>query len=86
MPVNVRDLPRDSAAARFRRVRITGVPDYEHELIYAARTRRGSPGVNLLTPIRIAGSDTAIIVNRGWVYSPDGSSVDRARDVRGLRR
>jgi surfeit locus 1 family protein len=78
-PVNVRDLPRDSAAARFRRVRITGVPDYEHELVYAARTRRGSPGVNLLTPIRIAGSDTAILLNRGWVYSGDAATVDLAK-------
>ena len=72
-------LPRDSAAARFRRVRVTGVPDYEHELIYATRTRLGSPGVDLLTPIRRAGTDTAILVNRGWVYSPDGSTIDAAK-------
>jgi surfeit locus 1 family protein len=71
-------LPRDTATARFRRVRVTGTPDYAHELIYAARTRRGSPGVNLLTPVRLANSDTAVLVNRGWVYSPDGSTVDLA--------
>jgi surfeit locus 1 family protein len=35
--------------------------------------------VELLTPVRVAGSDTAVIVDRGWVYSPDGSTVDRAR-------
>jgi surfeit locus 1 family protein len=69
-------LPRDTASARFRRVRVTGVPDYEHELVYATRTRLGSPGVDLLTPIRRPGTDTAILVNRGWVYSPDGSTVD----------
>lgn len=77
--VDVTALPRDSAAARFRRVRVTGVPDYEHELIYAARSYKGSPGVNLLTPIRIAGKDTAVIVNRGWVYAPDGATVDEAK-------
>jgi surfeit locus 1 family protein len=78
-PIDVRELPRDTAEARYRRVRVTGVPDYEHELIYAARTRLGSPGVNVFTPVRIPGSDTAVIVNRGWVYAPDGSTIDHAR-------
>lgn len=77
--VDVAALPRDSATARFRRVRVTGSADYEHELIYAARSYRGSPGVNLLTPVRIAGKDTAVIVNRGWVYAPDGVTVDEAK-------
>jgi surfeit locus 1 family protein len=72
-------LPHDSALARFRRVRVTGTPDYAHELLYAARTHRGSPGVNFLTPVRIPGRDTAVLVNRGWVYSPDGATVDQAK-------
>lgn len=74
--VDPRMLPRDTALARFRRVRVSGTPDYAHELIYAVRTRAGSPGVNLLTPIRLANSDTAVLVNRGWIYSPDGSTID----------
>jgi surfeit locus 1 family protein len=78
-PLDVSDLPRDTAEARFRRVRVAGVPDYEHELIHAVRTRQGSPGVNIFTPVRVPGLDTAILVNRGWVYSPDGSTVDLSR-------
>lgn len=77
--IDVAALPRDSAAARFRRVRVSGVPDYEHQLIFAARSYRGSPGVNLLTPIRIPGRDTAVIVNRGWAYAPDGATVDESK-------
>lgn len=77
--VDVRALPPDSAAARFRRVRVTGTPDYAHELIYAARSHSGSPGVNFLTPVRVAGRDTAVLVNRGWVYAPDGATVDEAK-------
>jgi surfeit locus 1 family protein len=77
--VDVAALPHDTALARFRRARVTGVPDYEHELIFAARSYRGSPGVNFLTPVRIPGRDTAVIVNRGWVYSPDGSTVDESK-------
>lgn len=77
--VDVTALPRDSALARFRRVRVAGVPDYAHELIYAARGYNGSPGVELLTPVRMPGRDTAVIVDRGWVYSPDGATVDLSR-------
>jgi surfeit locus 1 family protein len=75
-PIDVGALPRDTAEANFRRVRVAGVPDYAHELIHAGPSRRGSPGVNLLTPFRFPGNDTAILVNRGWVYSPDASRVD----------
>ena len=42
--VDPRSLPRDTAAARFRRVRVSGTPDYAHELIYAVRTRAGIAG------------------------------------------
>jgi surfeit locus 1 family protein len=72
-------LPRDTASARFRRVRVSGTPDYAHELIYAVRTHNGSPGVNLLTPIRLQNTDTAVLVNRGWIYSPDGATIDESR-------
>jgi surfeit locus 1 family protein len=76
VPVNAGSLPKDTSQARFRRVRVVGTPDYEHELVWAARTHKGSPGVNILTPLRLPGSDTAILLNRGWVYSGDGASVD----------
>ncbi len=69
----------DTTAVQYRRVRLAGRPDYEREIVLVGRSRRGSPGVNLVTPLRLAGSDTAVLVNRGWVYSPDGTAVDHAR-------
>lgn len=78
-PVDVTELPKDTALAHYRRVRVSGERDYDHELVYAARTHNGAPGVDLLTPVRIPGSDTAVLVNRGWVYSPDGATVDLAQ-------
>jgi surfeit locus 1 family protein len=78
-PTDFAALPRDTAAAHYRPTRVAGRYDYEHELVLASRTRNGSPGVDLLTPVRVEGSDTAVLVNRGWVYSPDGGTVDLAR-------
>ena len=75
-PVDLRALPRDQAIARYRRVRVSGEYDYSRELVLTLRSRQGSPGVNLLTPLRVPGTDTAILVNRGWIYAPDGMSAD----------
>ena len=75
-PVDLRELPRDLALARYRRVRVTGEFDYDRELVLTLRSRQGSPGVNLLTPLRAPGADTAVLVNRGWIYAPDGMSAD----------
>lgn len=74
--VELRDLPRDREQARHRLVRVTGKYDYARELVLTLRSRQGSPGVNLLTPLRIEGSDTAVLVNRGWIYAPDGVTAD----------
>lgn len=77
--------PVDAAAllpderSEMRRVHVAGTLDYDHEIVLANRTSAGSPGVNLLTPLRIHGRDTAILVNRGWVYAPDARTVDRRR-------
>lgn len=69
-------LTPDTAAARFRRIRLRGVYDFSNEIVHTLRGRTGSPGVNILTPLRREGNDTAILVNRGWVYAPDGITVD----------
>lgn len=71
-PVPVTALPRDSSSLHYRQLRVRGVYDYAHQITLVDRSRNGSPGVNILTPVRIAGTDTAVLVNRGWVYAPDG--------------
>jgi surfeit locus 1 family protein len=78
-PIPLAALPSDTSALRFRRVRLVGRYDYAHEVALTNRTRNGSPGVFIVTPLRLPGSDAAVLVNRGWVYSPDGASVDLAQ-------
>ncbi len=72
-------LPADSARTQYRRVSVVGTPDFAHEFYESDVSRSGSPGVYVLTPIRIAGHDTAVLVNRGWVYAPDASTIDPAK-------
>jgi surfeit locus 1 family protein len=78
-PVPALEAMRDTASAEYRRVSATGTYDFAAELSLAARTREGSPGANIITPLRVRGSDTAVLVNRGWVYAADAMSVDFGR-------
>jgi surfeit locus 1 family protein len=89
-PVEFAQLPANPDSARYRGAHVAGTYDYEHEVLISPRTRRGSPGVELFTPVRRAGTDTAVMVDRGWVYSPDLATIDEKRwrerdsaDVRG---
>jgi len=77
--IPVAALASDTAEGHYRRVNVAGTLAYDREIVWAPRMRRGSPGVNLLTPMRVRGSDTAILVNRGWAYSADAKSVELSR-------
>jgi surfeit locus 1 family protein len=78
-PVEIEMVGADSSRSRALRVRLRGSYDFENEIVLVNRSRDGAPGVNILTPVRLADRDTAVVVNRGWVYSADGATVDLAR-------
>lgn len=62
-------------SARDRRIRARGVFDYERERLWRGRTYQGVPGVALITPLRLA-DGAAVLLDRGWVSSPDAYHVD----------
>jgi surfeit locus 1 family protein len=75
---------RDSAT-RFRRVTLRGRWDYGREVTIVGRTRNGSPGVHIITPTILDDTEREVLVNRGWVYSPDARTVDLPRWQEGAR-
>lgn len=64
---------------RFRRVVASGRWNYQRETVITGRTRNGSPGVHIVTAMTPDEGGKDILVNRGWVYSPDARSVELAR-------
>lgn len=56
-----------AAAARLERVAVEGefVPKYT--IYLDNKTRRGQPGYELVTPLKLRGSPSYVLVNRGWV-------------------
>jgi surfeit locus 1 family protein len=78
-PADVATLPADTAQGHYRRVTAKGAMLYDREVVYAGRSHEGSPGVDLLTPMKLDGRDTVVMVNRGWAYSFDAATIDNAR-------
>ena len=72
LPVG-RDILADSA--RQRRVVAQGVYDFSAERTWPGRSFQGTPGVALVTPLRLA-DGSAVLVDRGWAPSPDAFHVD----------
>jgi len=52
---------------RYRRLRVTGIYHGRRQFLLDNRTYRGRAGFQVLTPLRISGSDWGVLVNRGWV-------------------
>ncbi|MEJ2508097.1 MAG: SURF1 family protein [Gammaproteobacteria bacterium] len=59
-------------AVHYRRATARGVFDAKHQLLIDNKVYEGKAGYDVLTPLRIQGTDTWVLVNRGWV--PQGRS------------
>lgn len=66
-------IPLDSA--RNRRVRVRGTYDFRYQRLWRPHVLDEAPGVDLVTPVRLAGGH-GVLVDRGWVASPDAYHVD----------
>ena len=78
-PIPITSVSADSSQSRAQRVEVSGTYDFANEVTLINRSRDGAPGVHILTPLRVPGRDTAVLINRGWVYSPDGATIHLER-------
>ena len=70
----------DPQSFAWRRAEAAGRYHHAGDLVVRGRSREGRPGVHLVSPLVLA-DGRVVMVNRGWVPSPDGMSAD----VRPLR-
>lgn len=59
-----------------RWVEARGEYDREHEVVLRGEAFQGTPGVNVVTPLRLAGSNAAVLVLRGFVPAADAVRAD----------
>ncbi len=60
-------LPEIPEALRNREVTVTGTYDLDNQVLLKLQTWQGRTGVHLITPLLIEGSDTAVLIDRGWI-------------------
>lgn len=54
-----------------RRVRVRGTYDFDHQLIVTNRKHASGPGHWLFTPLRLEGSESRVMVSRGFIPFAD---------------
>lgn len=59
--------PVDAHDYEFARVSARGEYSAKHTILLDNKVLRGVPGYHVLTPLKLAGSDMYVLVNRGWV-------------------
>lgn len=67
----------DAGALNYRFVQIRGTYDPTQEILLRNRSYRDETGYHVLTPLRISGSDKAVLVDRGWIPLTVGSPEQR---------
>lgn len=67
--------PPPSTAALNRSVHVRGRYDETRQFLLSGMLHEGEPGVEVVTPLRIAGATTAILVNRGWLPADDAMTA-----------
>lgn len=81
-PVMLGDAPADTSGLLFRRFELRGEYEQGSALILRGQSRRGAPGVHLLVYLRPRQGRSALLVDRGWLPSPDAATVDLAPYLR----
>lgn len=76
LDLELKSLGADLEAMEYREVHVTGEYDHGHEVALRNQAYNNQFGVHLVTPLRIAGSDQAVLVDRGWIPYEDYQSGD----------
>lgn len=59
-------------------VKARGTYDAAHQILVRYRPLQGEPGFDVVTPLRLAGSKYAVLVNRGWIPSLRSTGAPKA--------
>ena len=66
-PIELTGAPLPQGDLRDRQATVQGEFDYARQVAIRNQNYVGQPGFHLVTPLLIAGSDKAVLINRGWI-------------------
>jgi len=83
-PLAIGGAPVDADAVRYRTVTARGRLEAGGQIYIEGRRHAGKTGYYVVTPLRIAGSDRRLLVNRGWVAAMDAPVPEGEVTVTGV--
>src|SRR5215475_8482130 len=66
-PLELTAASADVATLRFRSVRASGEFDGRRQVLIDNKVHAGRPGFDVVTPLKLAGGDRYVLVDRGWI-------------------
>ena len=72
-------LDADLLSMEYRAVIVTGQYDVSQQVVLRNQVWTNQPGVHLLTPLVISGTNRAVLVDRGWIPQEDAAPDRRAK-------
>lgn len=86
-PIRISETVTDRERLRYYRVVAEGEYEAGHQFLLDNRVLDKQVGYHVITPLRLKGSQTRILVNRGWVKgNPDRSVLPEVPPPSGLQR
>jgi surfeit locus 1 family protein len=86
LDLNAGPLPADLSQVTDHRVVARGEFDFAQQVALTDQIWEGRPGVHLVAPLLLAGSDEAVLVDRGWIPFEDSAPEEWSRfDEPGLQ-
>jgi surfeit locus 1 family protein len=79
LDLNGEALDADLPYMEYRTVTVMGIYDQAEEVALRNQVWRDHPGVHLLTPLVISGTNEAVLVDRGWIPAEDAAPEKRAK-------
>ncbi len=61
------DMGENLTELKYRPAIVKGEYDHSQEIVLKNQAWQGQPGLHLITPLRIEGSDQAVLIDRGWI-------------------
>jgi surfeit locus 1 family protein len=77
-PVQLAGQVVDPSQLDLRRATALGTYDFSQEVVLRNQALNGAPGVHLITPLRISGSNEAVLIDRGWIPFERSDPAQRA--------
>lgn len=74
-PVAIPTTAVDPEALEYRRIVARGEYDARHQILIDNRVHDGVAGYHVITPLRLAGSEMRLLVDRGWLPAPADRSA-----------